>query len=162
MTAIVRQVNELADLQGRSETILALAESNAVIRGNIGRKTAEIAAQLGRVGEVLKRAKVVADRVVGANDAQTAHLDKLETALKKAPTAGELDEQIDALSALANGLDGGPPSTPPSNLNPDAATFVPAVPQTTTGGYRYNRRRKTPTRKKTSSRRRRKHKTRRR
>ena len=53
MAAVVQQVNELADLQGRSEAILTLARRNAEVRGNIGRKTAEIAAQLKQVGEVL-------------------------------------------------------------------------------------------------------------
>jgi hypothetical protein len=163
MATVIDQVNELADLQGRSAAILTLARHNAEVRGNIGRKTAQIAAQLKQVGEVLNRAKLVADRVVGANEKQTEHLNNLETALNQAPTAEELDEQVDTLSALAMSLEGGPPAAPPSNLSADAPAFVPAAPPA--GGYRYSRRRKTPTRRKTAtrkrtpSRRRRKHKT---
>ena len=172
MAAVVQQVNELADLQGRSEAILTLARRNAEVRGNIGRKTAEIAAQLKQVGEVLNRAKLVSDRVVGANEKQTEHLNNLETALNQAPTSEELDDQVDTLSALAMSLEGGPPGAPPSNLSAESQGLIDeidaALATPASGGYRYSRRRKTPTRRKTAtrkrtpSRRRRKHKTRRR
>jgi hypothetical protein len=161
MATVIDQVNELADLQGRSAAILTLARRNAEVRADIGRKTVEITAQINRVGEALRAAQVVAARVVGANDKQTEHLNNLEAALNQAPTAEELNVQVDVLSALTKGLDEGQPATPPSNLSASTPPFVPGAPPA--GGYRYSRRRKTPTRKrKTPSRRRRKHKTRRR
>jgi hypothetical protein len=166
MATIIEQVNELADLQGRSAAILTLARRNAEIRTDIGRKTAEITAQINRVGEALRAAQLVAARVVGANDKQTEHLNNLEAALNQAPTAEELNVQVDVLSALTKGLGEGPPAAPPSNLSANTPAFVPASPPV--GGYRYSRRRKTPTRRKTATRKRtpsrgrRKHKTHRR
>ena len=166
MATVIDQVNELADLQGRSTAILTLARRNAEVRADIGRKTVEITSQINRVGEALRAAQVVAARVVGANDKQTEHLNNLEAALNQAPTAEELNVQVDALSALTKGLDEGPPATPPSILSANTPAFVPASPPV--GGYRYSRRRKTPTRRKTAtrkrtpSRHRRKHKTHRR
>jgi len=117
MATVIDQVNELADLQGRSAAILTLARRNAEVRADIGRKTVEITAQINRVGEALRAAQVVAARVVGANDKQTEHLNNLEAALNQAPTAEELNVQVDVLSALTKGLDEGPPATPPSNLS---------------------------------------------
>ena len=167
MATVIDQVNELADLQGRSAAILTLARRNAEVRADIGRKTVEITAQINRVGEALRAAQVVAARVVGANDKQTEHLNNLEAALNQAPTAEELNVQVDVLSALTKGLDEGPPATPPSNLSANTPAFVPESPPA--GGYRYSRRRNTPTRRKTPTRkrktptrRRRKSKTRRR
>jgi len=166
MADIRAQVNELADLQGRSAALIALAEQNAAGRANIAQKVTEIEEQISRVGDVMSAAKLVADRVEGANEKQTQHLEALEGALRKAPTAEELDDRLQNLKVLATSLNEQGPRglntvAPPSKLSAVTPPFVPSAPPA--GGYRYSRRRKTPTRKrKTPSRRRRKHKTRRR
>jgi hypothetical protein len=168
MAEIVQQVNELANLQNRSESLIALAVQNAEIRANIGRKISEMREQFQALAGVLASAKSVANRVEGANAKQTEHLDKLARALESAPTSTDLERSVGELSAVVQGLGGQPPGAPTGSMETAAviednmSTELPFKDAISSGGYRYSRKRKTPTRKKTSSRRRRKHKTRRR
>ena len=161
MASVRAQVNELADLQGRSAALLALAQQNALVRASIGSKIVDIGEQLGKFAEVLATARLVANKVEGANERQTKHLDNLMSALEAAPTSADLERSVDELSAVVKGMDGQPPVSPPSTLSAVTPPFFPSAPPA--GGYRYSRRRKTPTRKrKTPSRHRRKNKNRRR
>ncbi len=174
MAEIVQQVNELANLQNRSEALLAVARQNAMVRASVGAKVVEIGEQLGRLAEVLASARLVSNRVKGANEKQTKHLDELAAALEAAPTSADLERSVDELSAVVQGLGGQPPGAPTASMEPVSAinNSVSASPTEdelpfqdarSRGGYRYSRRRKTPTRRKgTPTRRRRKSKSRRR
>ena len=173
MAAVVQQVNDLADLQNRSQALIDLAVQNAAIRGNIARKVMGMQEQVRALAGVLAAARGVADKVEGATERQTAHLDKLAAALNQAPTSAELETSVDELGTLVGDLCG-PPGSPTASMEPVSAINNPvSAPPTadelpfqdarSRGGYRYSRRRKTPTRKrKTPTRKRRKSKTRRR
>ena len=161
MASVRAQVNELADLQGRSAALLALAQQNALVRASIGSKIVDIGEQLGKFAEVLATARLVANKVEGANERQTKHLDNLMSALEAAPTSADLERSVDELSAVVKGMDGQPPGAPAAIMETESQE-LPFQEARSIGGYRYSRRRKTPTRKRTPSRRRRKNKTRRR
>ena len=99
MAAIRAQVEYLANLQGRSANLIALAEQNAVGRANIREKITEISEQVKRVADVLEMARNVAEEVAGANATQEAHLNALQSALDTAPNAEVLNQEMKRTSA---------------------------------------------------------------
>jgi hypothetical protein len=146
---IVEQVNELANLQGRSQALIDLAVENSRIRASIGATVSSMQVNMNKLREVLISARAVSDRVTGANKKQSDLLDALEAALRENPST-DLEKNVGELSTLISQMSEGPAVGPAietaADIERGLQSALSALDQQ--GGYQYGHKRRTPSMKK--------------